>query len=178
MAPLTDEQVDFIARVIRAHGIRLEDLQDNLLDHICILVEQGLETGGRFEEVLRSVFRSFYRKELYELEEEALLLSSVRGPRLVLSRGQFFCLAFGVLLAPYAFYFLLDAFHWLPVAYDTAPRVFFRWTLTGGFWPLASLAVIYLTPERFEPLIPRHAKVMLGGGSLIRVFRFEACEIA
>ena len=59
METLTDQQVDFIARVIRAHGIQLEDLQDNLLDHICILVEQGLEQGGSFEEVLARVFRTF-----------------------------------------------------------------------------------------------------------------------
>lgn len=174
MAMLSDEQVDFIARVIRAHGIRLEDLQDNLLDHICILVEQGLEPGGNFEEVLAKVLRSCYRKELYELEEEALLLASVKGPRLVLSRGQFFRFAFGVLLAPYALYFLLALLHWLPADYDVFPNVLFRWTLIGCFWPLVSLAVIYLTPERFDPLIPRHAKVLLGGGSLIRVFRFEA----
>ena len=174
MATLTDEQVDFVARVIKANGIRLEDLQDNLLDHICILVEQRLEQGGTFEDVLAKVFRSFYRKELYELEEEALLLSSIKGRRLLLSRGQFFRLAFGVLLAPYALYFLLALLHWLPVAYDVFPNILFRWTLIGCFWPLVCLLVIFLTPERFDPLIPRHAKVLLGGGSLIRVFRFEA----
>jgi len=174
MATLTDQQVDFIARVILAHRIRLEDLRDNLLDHICILVEQELEPGGNFEEVLAVVLQRFYRKELYELEEEALFLSSVRGPRLVLSRGIFFRWLFGIFLSPYALYFTLASLHWLPVAYDVVPMVIFRWTLTGGVWPLISLVVIYLTPERFDPLIPRHAKVMLGGGSLIRVFRFEA----
>ena len=174
MAHLTDEQVDFIAAAIRAQGIRLEDLQDNLLDHICILVEQGLEQGGRFEEVLATVFRTFYRKELYELEEEALFLSSVKGPKLVLSRGRFFQWLFGLFLAPYALYFGLALLHLLPVAFDVWPNILFRWTLIGCVWPLACIAVIYLTPERFDPLIPRHAKILLGGGSLIRVFRYEA----
>jgi hypothetical protein len=177
MTTLTDEQVDFIARVIRAQGIQLKDLQDNLLDHICILVEQELDHGRSFEETLAKVLRSFYRKELYELEEEALFLSSVKGPRLVLSRGQFFRLAFGVFLSPYIFYFLLALLHWLPVAYDVFPNILFRWTLIGDFWPLVCLVVIYLTPEGLDPLIPRHAKVLLGGGSLIRVFRFEASEV-
>jgi hypothetical protein len=174
MAQLTDEQVDFIARAIRAYGIRLPDLQDNLLDHICILVEQGMKQGGQFEEVLAKAFRSFYRKELYELEEEALFLESVKGPCLVLSRGRFFKWAFGIFLAPYALYFGLALLHLLPVAYDVFPNIIFRWTLIGSFWPLASLAVIYFTPERLDPLIPRHAKILLGGGSLIRVFRYEA----
>jgi hypothetical protein len=175
MATLTDEQVDFIARAIRAQGIRLEDLQDNLLDHICILVEQGLEQGGNFEELLAKVFRSFYKKELYELEEEALFLASVKGPRLVLSRGRFFQWLFGIFLTPYALYFLLALLHLLPAA-DVFPMVVFRWTLIGSFWPLACISVIYFTPGRFDPLVPRHAKILLGGGSLIRVFRYEACE--
>jgi len=174
MAALTDAQVDFIARAIRAQGIRLEGLYDNLLDHICILVEEGMEGGARFEEVLAKVFRRFYRKELYELEEEALFLASVKGPRLVLRRGQFFLAAFGILLGPYVLYLLLLLLHWLPVAYDVLPNILFRWTLIGCFWPLACLLVIYFTPDSLDPLIPRHAKVMLGGGSLIRVFRYEA----
>lgn len=178
MATLTDEQVDFIARAIHAHGIRLEDLHDNLLDHICILVEQGLDRGGRFEEVLAQVFRSFYKKELYELEEEALFLSSVKGPRLVLSRGRFFQWVFGVFLSPYVLYFLLAVLHWLPAAYDIWPMVLMRWTLVGCFWPLTCLLVIYLTPERLDPLIPKHSKVLLGGGSLIRVFKYEASVVA
>lgn len=177
MARLTDEQADFIAAVIRAHGIRLADLQENLLDHICILVEQGLDRGGSFEEVLATTLRSFYRKELYELEEEALFLASVKGPRLVLSRGRFFRWLFGIFLAPYVLYFLLALLRWLPATYDVLPMVIFRWTLVGSVWPLLSLAVIYFTPERFDPLVPRHAKIMLGGGSLIRVFRFEASEV-
>lgn len=178
MATLTDEQVDFIARAIHAQGIRLEDLHNNLLDHICILVEQGLDQGGKFEEVLAKVFRSFYRKELYELEEEALFLDSIRGPRLVLSRSRFFKGLFGIFLTPYVLYFGLAALHALPEMSHSLSGAIIRWTMVGSFWPLVSTAVIFFTPEHLDPLVPRHSKVLLGGGSLIRVFRFEACEVA
>src|SRR5579859_3042017 len=104
MATLTDEQVDFIAEDIRAHGILLEDLRDNLLDHICILVEQGLAEGGDFAGLYAMIIPTFYKKELYELEEEALFLASLKGPRLLLSRGRFFQLSFGLFLTPYLFY--------------------------------------------------------------------------
>jgi len=177
MTTLTDEQVDFIARAIRAQGIRLEDLQDNLLDHICILVEQGLEQDGNFEELLAKVFRSFYRKELYELEEEALFLASVKGPRLVLSRGRFFQWLFGIFLTPYALFCLLTLLRALPVSFEVFPGALLRWAMVGSCWPLVSVAVIYFTPGRFDPLVPRHAKILLGGGSLIRVFRYEAYEV-
>lgn len=168
MVTLTDEQVDHILADIRAHGIRLEGLQDNLLDHICILVEQGLTDGGTFEELYASVIPTFYKKDLYELEEEALFLSSIKGPHIVLNRGRFFQLLFGLFLAPYLLFALLSLLHLRP-AYDTPALTAFRWTLVFSLWPLLSLMVIYLTPDRLDPLIPRRAKVLLGVRPFIRV---------
>src|SRR6202012_4421680 len=104
MATLSDEQIDFILADLHAHGIRLEGLRDNLLDHICILVEEKLDPGGAFEAGYAEVIPSFYRRSLYELEEEALFLASLRGPHVVLSRGWFFVLAFAVVLTPYLAY--------------------------------------------------------------------------
>ena len=172
---LTDEQIDWIAADIHAHGIRLGDLQENLLDHLCILVEQGLEQGADFAGLYAAIIPTFYKKELYELEEEALFLEALKGPSLLLSRGRFFLLLFGIFLAPYALYFLLDGLHWLPLAYDAFPNVLLRWTLIGWFWPLVSLLVVYFTPESCDPLVPRHAKILLGGGSLIRVLPAGHC---
>jgi hypothetical protein len=43
---------------------------------------------------------------------------------------------------------------------DTIPYVFF---------PFLVLLVIYITPERLDPLIPREAKVRVGGKSFIRM---------
>ncbi|GGA84251.1 hypothetical protein [Puia dinghuensis] len=169
MATLTDEQVNYIANDIRAHGIRLEGLQDNLLDHICILVEQGMGEGGEFAQLYAALIPTFYKKELYELEEEALFLASLKGPRLLLGRGRFFAVLIGLFLSPYLFYVVLDLLHALPVAYYAPPRVLLRWTCVGCVWPLLSLLVICFTPDRFDPLVPRHAKVLLGGGALIRV---------
>ena len=70
MYTLSDQQVDFILDDIRQHGIQIEDLQQNLLDHICILVEQNLEENGDFEQYYSSVISSFYRQEMREIEEE------------------------------------------------------------------------------------------------------------
>ena len=168
MVTLTDQQVEYISEEIRAHGIRLEDLQDNLLDHICILVEEGMAQGGDFAELYASIIPTFYKKDLYELEEEALFLSSLKGPRLVLSRNRFFQLLFGLLLAPYIVFGLLNLFHLQP-GYDTPGLTFFRWTLVFSVWPFVSLLVIYLTPDRLDPLVPRHSRVLLGLRPFIRV---------
>src|ERR1700753_1608560 len=104
MTPLSDEQIDYILADLHAHGITLEGLRDNLLDHICILTEERLDAGEDFRQAYAAVIPTFYRSSLYELEEEALFLASLRGPHIVLSRAWFFVLAFGVVLSPYVAY--------------------------------------------------------------------------
>src|SRR5579863_8577416 len=104
MAALTDEQVDFILDDLRTRGIRLEGLRQNLLDHICILVEERLEPGGNLETLYASIIPSFYKQELYELEEEAHYLMSVKGPHVVLGRWELFLLLLSIVMSPYLIY--------------------------------------------------------------------------
>jgi hypothetical protein len=76
---LNDQQIDFILNDIRARGVKLEDLQLNLLDHVCILIEQNLEENGDFERYYFSVIKRFYREELQEIEEETILLLTYKN---------------------------------------------------------------------------------------------------
>ncbi|MDP4149331.1 MAG: hypothetical protein Q8927_09810 [Bacteroidota bacterium] len=70
MYTLSDEQIDFILDDIRARGVRREDLQFSLLDHVCIIMEQHMQEGYDFEKTYQTVIRSFYRRELREIEEK------------------------------------------------------------------------------------------------------------
>jgi hypothetical protein len=169
MATLTDEQVDAVLADLHMQGIRLEGLRDNLLDHICILLEERLDAGGSFEQEYAAVLASFYRKELYELEEEALFLTSLRGPHVVLSRGWFFLLAFAVVLAPYLVYvgqwwFSQRSIWIVGDSFDV---------IAGGMvldlYPLLTVIVLFLTPNQFDPLIPWRSKILLGFRPFIRV---------
>ena len=40
---LSDQQIEYILNDIRRNGVEMEDLQLNLLDHICCIIEQNLE---------------------------------------------------------------------------------------------------------------------------------------
>ena len=71
MYRLSDQQITFILDDIRRNGIELENLQLNLLDHICCIIEQELEENGDFEHFYRKTITRFYKKELGEIEEEA-----------------------------------------------------------------------------------------------------------
>jgi len=67
---ITDEQMDFILGDIRARGVETEDLQLNLLDHICCIIEQQLEENGDFGQFYSATIRKFYKDELREIEQE------------------------------------------------------------------------------------------------------------
>jgi len=70
MYRITDENIDFILEDLRRHGIKTESLQLNLLDHICIIIEENLDEHGDFERFYADAIKSFYQKELSELENE------------------------------------------------------------------------------------------------------------
>ncbi|OQA12598.1 MAG: hypothetical protein BWY67_00196 [Bacteroidetes bacterium ADurb.Bin397] len=74
MYRITDKQIDFILDDIRARGIGMEELQNDLLDHICCIIEQKLEANGDFEQCYSETIRSFFKKELREIETETKLL--------------------------------------------------------------------------------------------------------
>ncbi len=71
---ISDQQIAFILNDIGARGVKMEDLQLNLLDHICCIIEQQLEEDGNFEQFYATTIRKFYKDELMEIEEETISL--------------------------------------------------------------------------------------------------------
>ncbi len=76
---ITEEQIEFILNDIRRNGIETEDLQYNLLDHICCIIEQSIREGDHFEDVYRQVIKQFYKTELKEIEVETQYLLTFKN---------------------------------------------------------------------------------------------------
>jgi len=72
MVSLTDEQVDFILHEISAHGISLPDLQADLLDHMCTLIENEMSEGEDFRSFFYSILPRFFHDNLHEIEVETI----------------------------------------------------------------------------------------------------------
>jgi len=70
MYNLTDEQIDFINTDITKRGIETEDVRDNILDHVCCIIENELTVDGDFKTFYVNTIARFYTKELREIEEE------------------------------------------------------------------------------------------------------------
>lgn len=165
---LTDQEVDFILKDIVDRGIVTEDLQFNLLDHICIIIEQSLEQGADFKECYFSVVKRFYKLELSEIEEETRILSSFKN-HIVFSKKQFFSLVFSVFIGPFIIYNILwiDV-HWQSERWDL-PEAVWGASLAYGLWPALIIMVIFLTPEKLDPLIPKQSTVILGLNPFIKI---------
>lgn len=71
---INEEQIDFILNDISARGIEMVGLQQDLLDHICCIIEHNLNDNGDFESFYNMAIKSFYKHDLKEIEEETINL--------------------------------------------------------------------------------------------------------
>ncbi len=74
MVSLTDEQVDFIRKEIESHGISLPDLQANLIDHMCTIIENEMSENDDFHSFFYSILPRFFHDNLHEIEMETIQL--------------------------------------------------------------------------------------------------------
>src|SRR3954470_71709 len=79
MFVLNEQQVSFILNDIRRNGIELEDLQLNLLDHICCIIENEMKPDQDFTEFYREIIPRFFKRELGEIQEETNLLLTFKN---------------------------------------------------------------------------------------------------
>lgn len=70
MIVITDEILERIARDLKDNGIRTQDLHDNLLDHICCILEAELHDLSEFEKKYPEIRSRFYKQNFVELEKE------------------------------------------------------------------------------------------------------------
>jgi hypothetical protein len=98
MYAISDEQIDYILRDLRARGIELEDLEQSLLDHICCILEHRLQPGDDFEAAYHEVVPQFYRIELKEIQTETHQLLTYKNyyamRKLMIVSGAFCAMAF------------------------------------------------------------------------------------
>lgn len=79
MYQINDAQIDFILEDLSARGLEMVSLQQDLLDHICCMIENKLEENGNFEECYRNTITTFYKEHLWEIEEETIRLLTYKN---------------------------------------------------------------------------------------------------
>jgi hypothetical protein len=76
---ISEAQIEYILNDIRRNGVEMEDLQLNLLDHVCCIIEQNLKDGDDFEGFYKNTIKQFYKKELREIEEETITILTFKN---------------------------------------------------------------------------------------------------
>ncbi len=74
MQSLTLNQIEKIAGDVTAEGITFSHLHDDLVDHICCMVEEGLNAGLSFDAAYSKVKALYKIKGLRKIQEDTLLL--------------------------------------------------------------------------------------------------------
>ena len=131
-----------------------------------------LEEGGDFYRCYAAVIQRFYREELKELEEETNLLMTMRRGHLLLCKNQFFLLMFILLMGPFIAYDLIHIANSTLIA-GKIPLKVWAGPLVFALFPLLTLLILFLTPDRFDPLIPRRARILLGFRPFIRILPLD-----
>ncbi|HEY9046982.1 MAG TPA: hypothetical protein VIN08_13855 [Ohtaekwangia sp.] len=75
---LSEEQVEYIRSRVRHGGIDIAALQDDVLDHLCCVVEMKMEKNIPFDVALTNALQELAPDGLAELEQETLLLLNAK----------------------------------------------------------------------------------------------------
>ena len=106
---ITDEQVDFIEKEILKGEVKSKELRDDLLDHMCCLVEIDLKKGLSFEQAYQKAFLQTSPNGYGEIQNETLFLLNynkiMNMKRLTYISGFIFSAAF-------TFGLLFKLLHW------------------------------------------------------------------
>ena len=73
---LSDQQVDVIRTYINKSGIHLQSLQEDVLDHLCCVLEENDTVNENFEKNLRAAIDDLAPEGLSKLETETVFLLS------------------------------------------------------------------------------------------------------
>lgn len=74
---LNNENIDFITKDLHKRGILLDDLRDEIIDHVCSAVEERMKNGARFVDAYSEVIKSFGNTTgLQETQKQTAMLQN------------------------------------------------------------------------------------------------------
>jgi hypothetical protein len=78
MAIIKDEHIDFILNDISNRGVVISDLKENILDHVCCIIEKEMPVDADFHAFYEEVIPRFFNNDLKEIQKETDYLLSSR----------------------------------------------------------------------------------------------------
>lgn len=74
MVELTEQNISEIELLIEARGVEMKELSYDLVDHICCMIEEKMESGKSYTSALEESMASFGKKGIRQIQEETTFL--------------------------------------------------------------------------------------------------------
>ncbi|PCI97211.1 MAG: hypothetical protein COB15_08380 [Flavobacteriales bacterium] len=74
MADLTEQNIREIEVLVEARGVEMQELSYDLVDHICCMIEEKMESGKNYTSALEESIASFGKKGIRQIQEETTFL--------------------------------------------------------------------------------------------------------
>ncbi len=101
---LTNNQVNYIDALLKEEGIRFQPVKEELLDHICCMVEEHISADCPFHIAVEKSFSEFQENELEQLQKQSIYLFTYK--KRIMKIISF--VALGLMLSVSTFWFLLN----------------------------------------------------------------------
>ena len=79
MFKLNDTHIDFIRSDIQSRGVTTDALIDDIVDHVCCLLEQQVREETEFKAIYSDIIQKFYGSSLSDIEKETQLLKHFKN---------------------------------------------------------------------------------------------------
>ncbi|MEO1418654.1 MAG: hypothetical protein AAFW00_25470 [Bacteroidota bacterium] len=80
---LTPDQEQIIENLVDAQGLKIRTLRDDLIDHLCCVVESELSEGQSFEQVLEKAVADLAPDGLMEIQHQTIFLLNAKRIKLM-----------------------------------------------------------------------------------------------
>ena len=74
MADLTEQNIREIEVLVETRGVEMKELSYDLVDHICCMIEEKMESGKNYASALDESIASFGKKGIRQIQEETTFL--------------------------------------------------------------------------------------------------------
>ncbi len=172
---LTPEQEDLIADFVDAQGLTLPSLRDDVIDHLCCVIEQDLHKGKPFDQLLQAAVLDLAPHGLKDIQTQTVFL--LNSKRIIVMKKLMYLVGFlgAITLTAGVTLKLLN----IPWGYELFSVGFL--TLLLGFIPLLALdrykvAISKALTERLKIILGAAAAVMVGLSGVFKILHLQGAE--
>lgn len=173
---LTPDQEDLIADFVDAQGLTIPSLRDDVIDHLCCVIEQDLNKGKPFDQLLQAAVLDIAPNGLKEIQAQTVFLLNAKRIIAMKKFMYFFGFLGAVSLTLGVTLKLLN----MPWAYELFSVGFL--TLLLVFIPLLAfdrykVAISKALSERMKIILGASAALVTGLAGLFKMLHLQGAEI-